>query len=111
MRDAFMAIDAGCFAGRKLDGMRINRAFALSREIHRFELVVVAAFQRIIRFQAEPFILRQLQAMCLEFFPRVDGPEYLAPCLFRVLHLAPSCQSTHAEHGNPHTWRARHYGS
>ncbi|MNT24483.1 hypothetical protein D3C72_1599570 [compost metagenome] len=68
--------------------MHVLRAHALAREVHVFVVVAVAAFQRIVRLEARPFVLGQFQPFVDEFFARVDGAEDLAPDFLGRLHLA-----------------------
>ena len=88
MRNPLVAIDAGLLAFRQLGRVGVGRALALAREIHRFELVAVAAFQRVVGLEAAPLVVGQLQAVRFEFFARIDGAEDLAPHFLGRLHLA-----------------------
>ena|SRR6186997_1136792 len=45
VRDAFVTIDAGFLACKKEALMRLHRARALTRDVHRLRTVTVAAFQ------------------------------------------------------------------
>ena len=45
MRDALVAINARFFTFRQRSRMHIHRTFALAREIHRVQVVAVAAFK------------------------------------------------------------------
>ena len=60
MGDALVAVDAGLLAAHQERLMRAGRARALPGEVHVAEIVAVAAFQRIVRLQADPFALGQL---------------------------------------------------
>ena len=88
MSNALVAIDTGLHTARELGRMQFQGAFALAREIHRCQIVAVAALQRVIRFQARPFALRELEPFVEKFFARVDGAENRAPHFLGGLNLA-----------------------
>src|SRR5262245_10219341 len=83
--DALVAIDAGLVArivtrGER-GGMRFRGALALAREVHRQELVAVAALERIVGLEARPLALGQLPPLGNELLARADGAEDEAPDL------------------------------
>ena len=55
--------------------MRFHCAFTLAGEIHRFQVVAIAALEGIIRFQARPFVLCEFEALTNEFVARIGGAE------------------------------------
>ncbi|GBF27231.1 hypothetical protein MnTg02_02277 [bacterium MnTg02] len=58
--DTFVAVDAGfLFCGEEALVM-ICGAFALLREVHEFEVMAVAALQRVVRLEPIPFAQSQL---------------------------------------------------
>ena len=75
MGDAFVTIDLGLLAGREIFLVLRGRALALRGDVHIGEVVAVPAFERIIRFQASPFMLGESESVVEEFFPCVDGAE------------------------------------
>lgn len=77
--NAFVAINAGLLATGERRRVLFRSAQALRREIHVIEVMAVAAFQRVVRFQSCPFMFRELSALCVEFVARVDRAEYLSP--------------------------------
>src|SRR5690348_8851463 len=68
--------------------MDFGGAPRLLGEVHRHRGMAVAAFQRVIRLQARPFVLGKFEPVSQEFLSCVDRAEDLAPDLFRRLHLA-----------------------
>src|SRR5215831_9097827 len=86
--DALVAIDAGLLTRKQEPLVRLDRARALPRGIHRLRAVAVATFERVIGFHARPFVLGKLETMVEEFFAGIDGAENLAPDFLRRLHLA-----------------------
>src|SRR3954466_14963887 len=101
-----MAYDAGFFAAREYGRMLVRCALALAREIHVFELMAVAALERIVCLHARPFVLRKLEALVEKLFAGVYGAEYFAPHLFGPLHLAPHLVSPVVRHVAIRTFRA-----
>ena len=81
MRDALMAIDAGLFAGDEKARMDVRGAAGLLGKVHRDGGVAVSALQRIVGFEARPFVLGQFEPHVEEFLPGVDRAEDLAPDL------------------------------
>ena len=75
MGDALLTIDASFLAGREIFLVLRVRALALRGDVHIGEVVAVPAFERIIRFQASPFMLGESESVVEEFFPCVDGAE------------------------------------
>src|SRR5262249_51593112 len=88
MRDALVAVDAGLFPAQQVRRVLVLRAHALPREVHVLVVVTVATLERIVRLEARPLVLRELEALVDELLPRVDRPEDLAPYFLRRLHLA-----------------------
>ena len=88
MRNTFVAVDAGFMTGEQEALMRGRSALALLRDIHRFCTVAIAAFKRVVGFQAPPFVLGQGQAHVEKLLARANGAEDVAPYLFRCLNLA-----------------------
>ena len=50
MRNALVTIDTGLLISCERGGMHIHRTFALPREIHRVQIVAIAAFERVVGF-------------------------------------------------------------
>ena len=106
--DALVAIDAGFLAREQKTLVRIDRARALAGKIHRFGAVTVAAFERVVRLHARPFVRGELGAMVEKFFSRVDRAEDLSPTLpWRLASCARSCRSSHAGRDNRDSERTR----
>src|SRR6185436_6741173 len=85
--NALVAIDTGPLAGEQEALMRLNRARALPRRVHRLGAVAVAALKRIVGLHPGPFVERELESMFEKFFPGVDGSEDLPPYLLGGLQL------------------------
>src|SRR3954471_8769619 len=88
MRDAFMAIDAGLFAGEQELLMRGRCTGRLLSDVHRLRAMTIPALERVVRLKARPFMLGELEPPLGKFLARVDRTEEMAPDLFRGLHLA-----------------------
>lgn len=88
MGNSLVAVDAGFLTGEQEALMRGRGALALLRDVHRFCAVAIATFERVVGFQARPFVLGQGQAQIEKLLARADGAEDLAPNLFRCLDLA-----------------------
>src|SRR5262245_24808710 len=88
VRDALVAVDAGLLPGAQVSRVHVRGARALAREVHVVVTVAVAALERVVRFHARPFVLRELQTLVEKLLARVDRTEDLSPDLLRGLHLA-----------------------
>src|SRR5215208_5960366 len=88
MRDSLVAIDAGLLPRDEVAAMDVRRPSRLLGEIHGDGRMAVAAFQGIIRLQARPFVLRQLESLLQELLTCGDGAEHLPPYVLGGLHLA-----------------------
>lgn len=86
--NAFVAVDARLFLVGQVSGVHVLRTLALARKVHRFIVVAIATFQRIIGFKPGPFVLCQFQAFGIKLFGGVHGAKNLAPNFFRSLHFA-----------------------
>ena len=68
--------------------MRDRSARRLLGDVHRLRAMAVAAFQRVVRLEASPFVQRQLESVVDELLADVDGAEQMSPDFLRRLHLA-----------------------
>src|SRR5690606_105383 len=88
MGDALVAVDAGLLAGPQPQLVDLGRARALPGQVHRIEVVAVAALQRVVGLQPRPLVAGQHQPLVEELLAGIDGAENLAPDLLGGLHLA-----------------------
>ena len=107
MRNPLVAVDAGFLAGEQEALMRGRGALALPRDVHRVRTVAIAAFERVVGFQARPFVLGQGHAHVEKLLARADGAEDLTPNLFRCLDFAANLMGPIVWHvtvgaGRPH---------
>ena len=75
MRNTFVTINASLLAFGRYRKVQVHCTFALTGEVHRLQIVAVAALKGIIRFQTRPFVLREFEALASEFVARIDGAE------------------------------------
>src|SRR5690606_13630331 len=106
MRDALVTVDARVLVAFERDRMHLHGAQALPRPVHESIGVAIAAFERVVRLQPRPLVLRELEAMREKLLARVDAPEDLAPHLFRRLHLASDLVRPFVRHVTIGTGRA-----
>ena len=84
--------------------MHVLRAHALPREVHGFVVVAVAAFQRIVRLEARPFVPRQLEPLVAWNFSGVSMVPKILPhtsfdaCILRAILSVQSCGTWQLEH-------------
>src|SRR5262245_2011553 len=88
VRDALVAVDARLLAGEQVALVRLAGARRLLGQVHGLGAVAVAAFQRVVRLHARPFVDGEFEPLVDELFARVDGAEQVAPDLLGRLHLA-----------------------
>src|SRR5687768_3153693 len=77
VRDAEVAVDARLPLGAALRMARA-RLLRLQLRAHRLRLVAVAAFVRVVADHRGPHVLRELVAVLLELFLRVDLADEVA---------------------------------
>src|SRR5918996_3602019 len=88
VRDPLVTVDAGSLAPDQELRMDSLRAWALPRKVHGRRGMTVAALEGIVRLQPRPLVLGKLKPVLLEFLPRVDRAEDVAPDFLGCLHLA-----------------------
>src|SRR4051812_32894037 len=71
VRDALVTVDARLLAAIEGGRMLVGGAFRLACEIHRLELMAVAALERIVCLEPGPFTLRELEPLVEKLFARI----------------------------------------
>lgn len=74
MRDALVAVDAGCLAGQQVFRVDVGGALRLLGQVHRYGRMAVAAFEAVVRLKAAPFVVGKFQALVEELLARIESP-------------------------------------
>ena len=70
-----LTINASLLAFGQHRRLQVHCAFTLAGEVHRFQIVAVAALEGIICFHTRPFVLREFEALANEVVARIDCAE------------------------------------